>query len=554
MRRIFLLTLVTICALVGIAPAATPDRTLAQGSPTQTGTTSDGIVAFEYPSDWLLSTVEVTPYIALIGNNQAAFDAIEANGDISSGQMIIIIYSPAFLVEEFNVTFPISASEAANLLYPYPSGDPDFQYPAATDYFFGGRPASQVEFTSPGADGGAYFVELGDGTVSVMIGVALAGEYLQFKATVFQIAQTLRANDGSVINTPTTPNTPPANTSSGSYDTQFGLTFDHPPAWAVNEDGFGIDIAGNANMLSRYLANPNEREAGDFAISINRLGSVAQAMENAPNGTFEEAINAVFQATAERLNVTLDDSFTILFGNYEAVRLDYASSRFDYIAVYINLGDDRLAVMIASALTGDLAQYESDILALAASIRPTGSPGPETSGEPEVETPPEVEVPPVVEGGFVLYTSRSGRYEMQVIDGWQVREGAGLIFIANTESALSLAGLNTGEVALQIYTPAFLSGIFNVEPGLDAAGVLQSFVDKYEKPDTIFSEVSATTISNLDAAGATFTSGSEQGIAASLRLEDGTFVIIQAFVSGSDDLGIAQDAFTAILESFRAVP
>jgi hypothetical protein len=553
MRRISLLTLVMICALAGIGPVS-PTDTLAQEPLTQTGTTTDGIVAFDYPGDWLLSTVEVTPYIAILGNSQEAFDAIEANGDISSGQMIIIIYSPDFLIEEFGVRFPISASETANLLYPYPSGDPDFQYPAATDYFFGGRPASQVEFTSPGADGGAYFVELGDGTVSVMIGVALSGEYLPFKPTLFQIAQTLRINDGSVVNTPNTPNTPPSNASSGTYDTEFGITFDHPPAWAVNEDGFGIDIAGNANMLSRYLANPNEREPGDFAISINRLGSVAQAMENAPNGTFEEAINTVFQATAERLNVTLDDSFTLLFGNYEAVRLDYASSRFDYIAVYINLGDDRLAVMIASALTGDLAPYESDILALAASIRPTGTPAPETTGEPEGETPPEVEVPPIAEGGFVLYTTRSGRYEMQVIDGWQVREGAGLIFIANTESALSLTNLNTGEVALQIYTPAFLSGLLNIEPGLDAAGVLQAFVDKYEKPDTTFSEVSGTTISDLDAAGVTFISGSEQGIAASLQLEDGTFVIIQAFVSGSDELSIAQDAFSAILESFRAVP
>src|SRR5262249_12399426 len=153
------------------------------------------------------------------------------------------------------------------------------------------------------------------------------------------------------------------------------------------------------NMLSRYLANPNEREPGDFAISINRLGSVAQAMENAPNGTFEEAIVAVFQATAERLNVTLTTSSSLMLGNYEAVRLDYTSARFDYLAIYINLGDDKLAVMIASAPTGDLAQYEEDILALAATIRPTGTAAPETEGEPEDEGQPEVE--PTVEAGRV---------------------------------------------------------------------------------------------------------------------------------------------------------
>lgn len=464
-----------VLSVIGIHPS------FAQTSPTQTGQTPDGKLAFDYPADWASDPLDNQPFVTYVANGADIFDRIQAGNPIDVGEIVMVIYSPDLYSQEIGAPSPLTALDAAQLLYPIPNDNSDFNYLAPTPYFVNGRPAARVDYTGPDSQGMAFFVELGDGTVGTVIGVALRGEVEQFLPNIFAVAQSMRPGDGvaavpdSEPDTPPTEepadNPPPVEVSVNRFVNDAGtLSFQYPTEWSVEESPASISIAATAEMRDRIVVDPSAMQPDDFLVSIIGPTALTEILATAGATTLEAAANDYMADIAGRFDAEVLGPQALTLGNKSTLRYIVNDDAIDYFAIFVEMPDDQIVTVNAVGLKGSLAQYEEQILEIVTSLQLGGS---------------SVALSP--------YTSANGKFSMSLPEGWVVREVAGYIVAANSESALNHLvanqALTSGETGILIYTTPLLELVLPVPTNSLPNQALTGFTRAYQRPDVTYGPI-----------------------------------------------------------------
>lgn len=476
MPRIRTLVLVLmVLSIFGVIPSH------AQTSPTQTGQTPDGRLAFDFPADWAINDLDDQPFVTYIANSAEAFSRIQAGDAIEAGEIVMVVYSPALYTGELALTEPITAQDAALMLYPIPNENSDFSYVEPTPYFMGGRPAARVDFAGPDSQGMAFFVELGDGTIGTVIGVTLPNELDPFLPNILGVAQSMRLGDGiAAVDTPPTTDTPPtqepvnpppATVSLARFvNAEGSMSFQYPAEWNAAESENGISIAATAEIRERLGNDPGSIQRGEFLINVIGPTPLSEILASTGSSTFEAAATEFMDQIAAQLEAQATGPESVTVGNKPALRYIIADDEVDYYAVFVELGDDQIAAITAFSLKGELIQYEAQIVAIAASLQ--------MGAEAIALTP---------------YTTANGKFSMGLPDGWIVQEVAGYIVTANSENALNHLVANeslaSGEAGILVYTTPLLELLLPVPTNSLPNQALNGFIQAYQRPDVTYGPV-----------------------------------------------------------------
>lgn len=471
-------TLVLVLMVLSIFGVASSH---AQTSPTQTGQTPDGKIAFDFPADWAINDLDDQPFVTYIANSAEAFSRIQAGNAIEAGEIVMVIYSPTLYTSELAVTDPITAQEAALMLYPIPNENSDFSYVEPTPYFMGGRPAARVDFAGPDSQGMAFFVELSDGTIGTVIGVTLPNELDPFLPNIFGVAQSMRPGDGiAAVDTPPTTDTPPTQEPVNPPPATVSLTrfvnaegtmsFQYPTEWNAAESENGISIAATAEIRERLGNDPGTIQRGEFLINVIGPTPLSEILASTGGNDLETAATEFMDQIAAQLGAQATGPESVTIGNKSALRFIIADDEVDYYAIFVELGDDQIAAITAFSLKGELIQYEEQIVAIAASLQ---------MGAEAI--------------ALTTYTTANGKFSMGLPDGWIVQEVAGYIVAANSESALNRLVANeslaSGEAGILVYTTPLLELLLPVPTNSLPNQALNGFTQAYQRPDVTYGPV-----------------------------------------------------------------
>ncbi|MBZ0320349.1 MAG: hypothetical protein K8L91_28310 [Anaerolineae bacterium] len=476
MPRIRTLVLVLmVLSIFGVIPSH------AQTSPTQTGQTPDGKIAFDFPVDWAINDLDDQPFVTYIANSAEAFSRIQAGDAIEVGEIVMVVYSPTLYTGELGVAEALTAQEAALILYPIPNENSDFSYVEPTPYFMGGRPAARVDFAGPDSQGMAFFVELGDGTIGTVIGVTLPNELDPFLPNIFGVAQSMRPGDGiAAVDTPPTNDTPPtvepvnpppATVSLTRFvNAEGSMSFDYPAEWNAAENENGISIAATAEIRERLGNDPGSIQRGEFLINVIGPTPLSEILASTGSSTFEAAATEFMDQIAAQLEAQATGPESLTVGNKPALRFIIADDEVDYYAVFVELGSDQIAAITAFSLKGELIQYEAHIVAIAASLQ---------MGAESI--------------ALTTYTTANGKFSMGLPEGWIVQEVAGYVVAANSESALNHLVANenlaSGEAGILVYTTPLLELLLPVPTNSLPNQALNGFTQAYQRPDVTYGPV-----------------------------------------------------------------
>ncbi len=471
-------TLVLVLMVLSIFGVASSH---AQMSPTQTGQTPDGKIAFDFPADWAINDLDDQPFVTYIANSAEAFSRIQAGNAIEAGEIVMVIYSPTLYTSELAVTDPITAQEAALMLYPIPNENSDFSYVEPTPYFMGGRPAARVDFAGPDSQGMAFFVELSDGTIGTVIGVTLPNELDPFLPNIFGVAQSMRPGDGiAAVDTPPTTDTPPTQEPVNPPPATVSLTrfvnaegtmsFQYPTEWNAAESENGISIAATAEIRERLGNDPGTIQRGEFLINVIGPTPLSEILASTGGNDLETAATEFMDQIAAQLGAQATGPESVTIGNKSALRFIIADDEVDYYAIFVELGDDQIAAITAFSLKGELIQYEEQIVGIAASLQ---------MGAEAI--------------ALTTYTTANGKFSMGLPDGWIVQEVAGYIVAANSESALNRLVANeslaSGEAGILVYTTPLLELLLPVPTNSLPNQALNGFTQAYQRPDVTYGPV-----------------------------------------------------------------
>jgi sugar lactone lactonase YvrE len=222
--------LTTIACLVAVL-FAVPLTVLAQDL-TETYTTLDGTLTFNYPGGWV--TQEEFGSI-LLANSEETMNALMEVGEMSAGQAAIVVLPPAALEAQFGMIGlaldqgpAVVADEYIALVGEESFGEPE-------EVTIGGKPAVRVTGDLGGQAQTLYVVDLGEGGLAMVAVAAAPDELGQAQATSEAVIATM---DAKPI---------PAPTETGSIVWQ--------QVFEVNEEAM---MSGGYDQLTAVVAGPDD--------------------------------------------------------------------------------------------------------------------------------------------------------------------------------------------------------------------------------------------------------------------------------------------------------
>jgi WD40 repeat protein len=155
----------------------------------ETFTSADGTLTFNYPAGWAAAQDEGSPIISLV-TDAAAFERFNSGGGFEPGEVLIFIHMPGAVTDYLAAQESAPAAESAQRIanvYIKSLSEP-YSYPAALDGDFAGFRAQSV---GGSYDGLLYVVEVGDGSYISLIIAAVTDNLAPFEATLDAIVASI---------------------------------------------------------------------------------------------------------------------------------------------------------------------------------------------------------------------------------------------------------------------------------------------------------------------------------------------------------------------------
>lgn len=184
LKRFTTSAIVVLALALAISPLAVSAQDLSQ-----TFTTGDGTVTFQYPGDWVAQEFFGT---VLLGSSQTAADLFFEGDDLSSGQAVVAMLTPASVVENLGMSGDAAASPE-DLLSLF-IGDMESSTSGIETLSLGGRPAARTTGEDMGEALVAFAVDFGEGGMALIVQVTLPGEEGDFEGTTRAIIETMQAS------------------------------------------------------------------------------------------------------------------------------------------------------------------------------------------------------------------------------------------------------------------------------------------------------------------------------------------------------------------------
>ena len=249
-----MLRLTTIVCLVAVL-LAVPMAALAQDL-TETYTTLDGTLTFDYPGGWVIQEEFGS---ILIANSQETLDALMDTGEMSAGQAAIAVLPPAALEAQFSMIGLTLDQGPAALVDQYMAlvGEESFDQPE--ELTLGDKPAVRVSGALGGETQTLYAVDLGEGGLAMVAVAALTDE----------IAQVLPTGEAIIASMDAKPLAVPTETGTVVWQQVF----------EVNEEAM---VSGGYDQLTAVAVGPDD--------TIYVAGGIVGIHVFEPDGTERETI------------------------------------------------------------------------------------------------------------------------------------------------------------------------------------------------------------------------------------------------------------------------
>lgn len=184
LKRFTASAIVVLALALAISPLVVSAQDLSQ-----TFTTGDGTVTFQYPGDWVAQEFFGT---VLLGSSQTAADAFFEGEDLQSGRAAVVMLTPASVVENLGISGDTVASPEDLLTVLI--GDLTGPTSAIEMLSLGGKPAARTAGEDQGEALVVFAIDFGEGGIGLVVQITLPGEEEDFEATTRAIIETMQAS------------------------------------------------------------------------------------------------------------------------------------------------------------------------------------------------------------------------------------------------------------------------------------------------------------------------------------------------------------------------
>jgi hypothetical protein len=343
MKNSWIKRLMAGALVIGLVVAALP--VWAQdGELTETFTTEDGSLSFNYPAGWHAEGF-MFPGIALVGTSVEAVESMTGDyGELAEGEVVIAIVSPQSSGMMLEGEKPTTLEEALELLIG--SGDDYSEFSEPEELTLAGYPALLVEASGPDGDGIGLVMEF-DGRYAVVTAMAAAGTYDDHAEMVLAILDTLVfAVPEGVI----------------TYEAEtVDLSFDYPAGWVI------FDIMDeNSFIVLNEMYLESTPGSGQVAVYIHTLAALEMYGVD-PTAAPDVISASIAYAWLSDQQVEWAEPENVTIGDKEGVKLSFVSDLNEGYALLLSFGDETLMVWVMAA-AGELANFEADVTALVESL------------------------------------------------------------------------------------------------------------------------------------------------------------------------------------------
>jgi len=460
---------------------------------TETFTTNDGALAFDYPAGWVAEN-----YSGLIFLGNSA-EAARPDTPVTAGQ--------------FQMYFALIDLQSA--LGDAATNDPAVDLPEFLRLFTGnvpmaeptrltiaGFPAASVDIAGR-LDDHRIFIAVGENVVVSIVVVAPEGELDDYESTWRPIVEGIRYNPVTTAAQPDVQTEPQIEVSATpavavepqvEVDTtpavadealELSQTFTaangsfrlrHPEGWMVEESEGLIAITNSADPTIEQL-NPGER------VLLLKVGSLTE-MGRVPADLSALTILNRF-ADSTQIGVPYEEAETLTIGGWSSARANAFTMMFDHSSILMRLEGETegyIAYVHAFTTIDELEEFEPTLLAILASItiapfdEPTTIPATaavevdSTAEAAVVEIVPTV-VPTVAAVTEGTYTAADGSFTFHHPATWQVGE--------NADGTIVLVGPQQTMALLELYP---LSDVEAVDTDATPLDVLQARLEGQDIP------------------------------------------------------------------------
>ena len=345
----------------------------------QTFIAKDGAFTFSFPRGWVHG--EDSGAITL-ANSQEALDAI--NGEPAPGHIALLIWpTTADVSEGWDVELAGKTHKAVLAeLMDQSNSDTDFTM-LPTDTSVGDKPATMVKATAHGRDTIVLLIDNGPNNVTAVAAGSAAGEMPQFESTVLAIAASVSyhpagaapaegvtpAKPGATA-TPTAESEPVHVTQWDTFTSEDGkFTFDFPQGWVHGTDNGAIVVGNNQKALDNVSG---DAVPGEFVILIwPTQADMVPVFDTAPEAKTHQEVLKALMAQDNKPKFTQEPT-EITVGNLPATQMKGQEGDREFMMLLVDSGTDNVTGLLAGASPGELPQYESIVLALAATLSHRG--------------------------------------------------------------------------------------------------------------------------------------------------------------------------------------
>lgn len=377
------LSLLFILLLMMVAwPAVAQDATALDL--TETYTSPDGRVSFDYPAEWVFEERELSEgeYVDVrLGNTPDVLDQFaEVFGTgLEPGQLYIEV-----AVGELNqvtdgldgVTSESSMVEILELAF-QAADSVEIQFGEIVALEIGGRPAARID-ASPkdGGEGFVLLVDYGDNLIGGVAVGAATGELTDWEATVLAIIASIQIEAAGEATPEATATESAALDLTESVTTGNGLlTVQYPEGWLTRDsDDESVYIAPDEESLDKSFGNDFSSGQAEIMIGAQAVEDIIADM-NLPlenDASPQKILQGAVKAAAAEGGITFDPVESVSIGDKRAARTRFTSQEFEGVAWAVEYQPGVIGLVQLLAAPDETAEWEATALAIAESAVYTG--------------------------------------------------------------------------------------------------------------------------------------------------------------------------------------
>lgn len=333
--RIFLVVLVML-----------PSSAVLAQDDTESFTSSDHRVSFNYPSDW--STDESFPGLIQIGNDPSTFERImnDTEDPLPDGSILTLIFTPSLTQMLFEGEQPESLQQVWEMYQAQAEEDDTTTISEPADISLGDHAALKISITSSTEEGVLIIIDF-DGEYVIVSSRSPLGQFADYELLVEALLESL---------TYSIPEGPISFISENET-----LTLDYPGDWMALELMGTVAVSNDPLLLSRDSESPIE--SGLVMIFIFRPEVREFAAEN-----LTDAVTQYAALTFEGEQLSEPAETTV--GEHAAVRVDYQTELSEGYLLVVDFGGQYMYIQVQTAID-ELENQEEMVLPILESIQYT---------------------------------------------------------------------------------------------------------------------------------------------------------------------------------------